>query len=104
MSWTFTPQNHRLLENVDGDQVGRIPATVPCEFLSLNFRQKNPVKAIRENCLDCCGGSKGEVRKCVSTDCPLWPFRMARNPFRKKPVLSAEEKERRTARLMGRRW
>jgi hypothetical protein len=26
-------------------------------------------KAIREKCLDCCGGSVGEVRKCTVTKC-----------------------------------
>jgi hypothetical protein len=33
-------------------------------------------KAIRQNCIDCSGGSKFEVRHCVVNDCPLWPYRM----------------------------
>ena len=33
-------------------------------------------KAIRDYCLWCCGDSKPEVRKCISTNCPLWRFRM----------------------------
>jgi hypothetical protein len=38
-------------------------------------------KAIRDNCLECCAGSPGEVAKCAcDTNCPLWPFRFGRNP------------------------
>ena len=32
--------------------------------------------AVREKCIDCCGGVRAEVRKCPATKCPLWPFRM----------------------------
>jgi hypothetical protein len=32
-------------------------------------------KAIRAKCLDCCAFQQGEVKKCVSYDCPLYPFR-----------------------------
>ena len=95
----ISSQELRLLESVGGVLVGRVPSEVPRDLLSLNFRQKNPVKAIREKCLDCCSGAKSEIRKCVSTDCPIWPFRMGANPFRKKMVLTAEEKERRTQRI-----
>ncbi len=42
-----------------------------------------PVKAIKKNCLDCSGGSKKEIRVCVITECPLYPFRMGKNPNRK---------------------
>ena len=35
-------------------------------------------KAIRLKCLDCCCGSALEVRRCESTKCPLWRFRMGR--------------------------
>ena len=57
------------------------------------------MQAIRQKCLDCCCGNASEVRKCVATDCALWPFRLASNPFRKRVVLSEEEKPRRTAQL-----
>ena len=33
-------------------------------------------KAVREKCIDCCGGVRAEVRKCPATSCALWPFRM----------------------------
>lgn len=83
----------------EGEVIGKHPADVPSEILSLNFRAQNPLKAIREKCLDCCCGNAAEVRKCVATDCHLWPFRMGTNPFRKKRKLSAKEKRERAKRL-----
>ena len=88
-------------KNDNGELVGRIPAEVPLELLSLKFRAQKPLKALRARCLDCCCGDSSEVRKCVATDCPSWPFRMGTNPFRKKPVLSEAERQRRTALLRG---
>ena len=35
-----------------GELIGKIPAEVPSEILSLKFRAQNPLKAIREKCLD----------------------------------------------------
>lgn len=32
--------------------------------------------AIRQKCLNCCCDNKAEVRRCPSTDCPLWIYRM----------------------------
>src|SRR5262245_43989997 len=83
----------------EGELVGKHPGDVPPDFLSLKFRAQNPLKAIREKCLDCCCGNASEVRKCVAIDCPLWPYRMSTNPFRKKCKLSAAQKLRRAERL-----
>ena len=65
----------------NGEKIG-----VASEFLS--FRQlealghpKSPLKAIRANCIDCCGGSLSEVRKCTVFRCPVWPMRDGLNPF-----------------------
>ena len=44
--------------------------------------QTNPVKAIREKCLDCCCGSSNEVKLCTIERCPLFAFRFGRNPYR----------------------
>jgi hypothetical protein len=41
-----------------------------------------PVKAIRQHCIECSGGSRKEVRECVITDCALYPFRFGTNPNR----------------------
>ena len=35
-------------------------------------------KAIRLKCIDCCCGNMAEVRRCPSTSCPLWRYRMGR--------------------------
>lgn len=39
-----------------------------------------PIKAIRAKCLDCYCGSAKEVRLCLAQDCPLYPFRIEKNP------------------------
>jgi len=41
-----------------------------------------PLKAIRLKCLDCVCDVPKEVRLCPATDCPLYPFRMGKNPNR----------------------
>ncbi len=37
-----------------------------------------PLKAIRAKCLDCCCGSKGEVKACEVRDSSLWSFRFGK--------------------------
>jgi hypothetical protein len=73
---------------------------IPPQILSQKFRAQNPLKAIREKCLDCCCGNGSEVRKCVAVDCSLWAFRMGTNPFRKKRELSPAQKRERAERLL----
>ena len=34
---------------------------------------------LRQHCLGCAENA-AEVRRCVIIDCPLWPYRMGRNP------------------------
>lgn len=41
----------------------------------------SPIKAIRAKCIDCVHGHPREVKLCASPDCPLYPFRMGKNPF-----------------------
>jgi len=55
----------------------------------------SPVKAIKKHCLDCSGGSKKEMRECIIQDCPLYPFRIGKNPNRKgiKNNVSTVEKK-----------
>ena len=43
-----------------------------------------PIKAIRAKCLDCCCDQRDEVKLCPAKDCPLWPFRLGKNPNRPK--------------------
>ena len=44
----------------------------------------SPLKAIRLKCLDCSGGSAQEVKNCALSECPLFPYRFASNPYTKK--------------------
>ena len=45
------------------------------------------LKIIRAKCIECCAGSEAEVKNCTSnvtnglyTACPLYPFRMGKDP------------------------
>ncbi len=53
--------------------------------------KKSPLKSIREKCLDCCGYQYSEVRECHITDCPLWPYRMGRNPFHQRNMTDEQK-------------
>ena len=55
-------------------------------------KHRNPVKVIRDKCLDCCGGSSKEVELCPVEKCPLWKWRFGKNPFRKRQSMSEEQK------------
>ena len=54
--------------------------------------KKSPLKAIRQNCLDCVGYKPSDVRNCHITDCSLWPFRMGNNPFHKRKMTDTAKK------------
>lgn len=59
---------------------------------------KNPVKAIREKCLDCCCWQEREVKYCTVTNCALFPFRMNKNPYRSLDI-SDDERQKRSERM-----
>ena len=82
-----------------GELIGKHPDEVPLPILSRYHGEKNPLKALRARCLDCCCGSASEVRKCTAVACPSWPFRMGVNPFREKRVLTVEQGQSMAARL-----
>lgn len=52
-----------------------------------------PLQAIKEKCIDCSGDSAYEAKLCNITDCKLYPFRLGKNPFRKKIEISPERKK-----------
>lgn len=83
------------IEIIDGASVlvGRDPRKMPQGDLQrLGFKPQSVLQALRERCIDCCAGSTSEVRRCVSVNCPSWPFRMGFNPWREKRELSEERK------------
>ncbi len=42
-----------------------------------------PIKSIRAYCIKCQGGSPKLVRLCLDLQCPLYLYRMGKNPHRK---------------------
>ena len=46
-----------------------------------HIAEEKPLRAVRQHCLICCGGERGEVRNCAAgKTCSLWPFRFGVNP------------------------
>ena len=89
---------HIGLERRDGFDVGRDPRGMSTGDLEqLGHARVSPLRALRLNCVDCCNGSAQEVRLCTAVDCPSWPFRMGKNPWRRK--LDQEERAALRARL-----
>lgn len=42
-----------------------------------------PIKAIRAKCLECSNNQPKEVRECYIPECPLFIYRLGKNPKRK---------------------
>ena len=61
-------------------------------------QETNPVKAIREMCIECMGGRGNTgystlIKECVVKVCPLFAFRLGKNPYLKKRELSEAHKK-----------
>lgn len=67
--------------------------------LTQGHTKKPLLKIIRAKCLDSCAGQPSEVRLCQITDCPLWPYRMGKNPFHRRSMTD-EQKQAATERLL----
>ena len=90
----MTRNRHIGLERRDGFDVGRDPRAMSADDLQqLGHARVSPLRALRLKCLDCCNGSAQEVRLCTAVDCPSWPFRMGKNPWR-APLDDAEQARR----------
>ena len=50
---------------------------------------RTPLKAMRANCYDCCGGSVAEIALCPITTCHFWPYRFGSR--KRAKVIVAEE-------------
>ncbi len=46
----------------------------------MKIPQQSPLKQIRKQCLECCGGSIKRIRFCHSVDCSLWFLRQGMFP------------------------
>jgi hypothetical protein len=94
----MNPHRDIGLDRLDGFEVGRDPRSMSSnELEQLGHARLSPLRALRLKCLDCCNGSVQEVRLCTALDCPSWPFRMGKNPWRRK--LDQEERAVLRARL-----
>ncbi len=61
-------------------------------------KHKQPLKAIREMCIECMGttvspGYQIRISECPSTDCALYDFRCGNNPHHSK-TLSGEQRNK----------
>ncbi|WP_199526011.1 hypothetical protein [Rhodosalinus halophilus] len=96
----MSQHRHIGLERLDGYDVGRDPRGLSTDDLErLGHARVSPLRALRLKCLDCCNGSTREVRLCTAVDCPNWPFRMGKNPWRR--ALTDEERAERQARFVA---
>lgn len=82
----LTPSPH---EADGGNLIGRDPRDISAN----EWQEHMPdavigLKAIRAKCIECCNGNGSEVRKCVCTECPLWPLRMGTQPKALREVRS----------------
>ena len=75
-------KDNPLLEYENGHLIGKHPLSADINLLRNAGHEELPIaKVIRKKCLDCCVFQAAEVRRCVCTDCALWPYRMGKNPF-----------------------
>lgn len=50
----------------------------------LETREITPVKAIRAFCLECVGFIFSDVKDCTHKVCPIYPYRLGRDPSKKR--------------------
>jgi hypothetical protein len=85
----------------DGRLIGRDSRVMtPDALRAMGHLPMSPMEASRAKCLDCCGGSVDEVRKCVALTCVSWPFRTGKNPWRAPATEAQREAARRMAARM----
>lgn len=62
------------------------------------YENTNVLRAIKLKCLDCSTYNILEIKECPVKNCPLYPFRLGKNPFRKRE-LSEEERNKLSERM-----
>ena len=100
----YVPENAAYLDAltkmVDGRRVGRDPMTIPVDVLKAAGHGRRSVSAVwaamgdvplvkgargrkglRRQCLDMCAENAADARQCPVIDCPIWPYRMGRDPY-----------------------
>ena len=51
------------------------------------------LKTIHQKCMDCSAYQPKEIELCPSDDCPLYPFRMGKDPFKTGREISDAQRE-----------
>jgi hypothetical protein len=66
----------------NGETAGRDPLEMPITIMEqIGHSQMPLLKVLRAKCLDC-SHTAYEVARCTAFDCPLWPYRLGKNPMR----------------------
>lgn len=74
----FGQEMEQAMESIESEIMHRT------NTVNIEGRRLPLLRVIRLKCLDCCCGQINEVRLCTVTSCVLWPFRMAKDPYRKR--------------------
>ena len=64
-------------QNCGGEYV--LATKKPCALFPLRIKGRGNIKLIRKNCIEC-SGSIYQVEECTTETCPLYDFRMGKNP------------------------
>jgi len=64
-------------QNCGGEYV--LATKKPCALFPLRIKGRGNIKLIRKNCIEC-SGSIYQVEECTTETCPLYEFRMGKNP------------------------
>lgn len=87
-------------EIIENYAAGRDPRKMTeQELKNMGFNDIPLLKVIRKKCLDCAGNSEAEIRRCTAVSCELWPYRMGKNPLRKRKELTQDQKEKLVQRM-----
>ena len=86
-------KEHLIRYHPSGETEGIDPRTISINVLEESGHVKTPIlDVIRAKCLDC-SHTQSEASKCVAITCPLWPYRMATNPFFRGRELTEEQRK-----------
>lgn len=65
------------------------------DFIKEVNDNRNVLRAVLYYCYGCSSYQLSEVKNCTVTNCPLYPFRLGKNPFRKREVTDEERQKMR---------
>lgn len=87
------------IETISDGTQGKDPRKMTVEELNqLGHYKRSTTKLIKAMCNQCVGADQNgvrsiEVARCQCIGCPLWAYRMGKNPFSTRGEMSEEQKE-----------